>query len=602
MTGAAMLLAIVTLATPALAQQAPPRDTVRRSIPTGTGSIAGSVIVDEDRPKALRRARVTATSAELPDGRTVITRDDGGYRFDELPAGRYTLRAAKDGYVAMAYGARRPTGQGATINVRSAEAVRGINIRLPHGAVIGGLIVDADGQPMPGVAVAALAWRFLPAAGERRLVPAGAAPSVTDDRGEYRIFGLPAGEYVIGAAAHGPGTSTGELQVISDAEIGRALSELRQAKPTRSRPGFSPPAPPPSSRPALPRTAVTYAPVYFPGTATVASASLVAVGRGEERLGVDITVEYVPVARVSGFAVFPDAAGANLDVLIIPSERAVAGEGMRMTRASPAGGFGFIGVAPGRYTVFASAYRGQRAGGAPPIAWASAEIVVNGEDVSGVFVTPQPPLTISGRVAFEGATLPPANLSGVRLPLPAVQAIGNAQVEIASAQLDQRGRFSLSVLPGPYRLAATVPGVRAPLGPWFLTSIAMRGREILDAPLEFQQGADDVVVTFSDRATELTGRVVTPAGDAGGDGYAIVFSSNRSTWFPYSRRVAAVRPRDDGTFTIRNLPPGDYFAVATNDVDTGEWHDAALLERLSAGAVRITLGEAEKKVQDLRMR
>ena len=550
-------------------------------------------------PKALRRALVTVSSAELPDGRTVITRDDGSYRIEALPAGRYVVRAAKDGYVSMAFGGRRPTSAGASVTVRNGETTRGTNIRLPRGAVIGGMVLDPEGQPMMGVTVVALAWRFRPGAGERRLVPAGAPAATSDDRGEYRIFGLPAGEYVIGAAVHGPAGSAGELQVISDADMRRALASLRRTEMMRSRPGIAPPPPPSPPAATEPRRPVAYAPVYFPGTANLGSATLVTVGRGEERLGADITVDYVPTARISGFALFPDASGASIQVLLSPSERALASEEMRVTRAgSTDGAFSFGAVAPGKYRLSAIA----RTGGTGPAASGFTEVVVSGDDLSGILVTPLRPLTLSGRVAFEGATAPPASLTGLRIPIPAVQANAAAQITVPPVELDQDGRFSVAVVPGPYRIAASLAGLRTPIGPWFLKSALVDGRDLLDAPFDFQRSVEDVVITFTDRVTEVFGRVVAPSGDGAADGYVLVFSAIRGAWFPNSRRVAAVRPRDDGTFSIRNLPPGDYYAVAVTDIDNGEWADPAVLEQLSTGAVRLTLAEGENKLQVLRVR
>jgi hypothetical protein len=426
-------------------------------------------------------------------------------------------------------------------------------------------------------------------------MPSGPA-ATTDDRGEYRIFGLPAGEYVVGAAAHAPNTAPTGLQVITDAEMRRALADLRPVQSTRSKPGIATPPPPLPPATSTPRAAVSYAPVYFPGTTDLGAAVLVPVRRAEERAGTDITIDYVPTARISGFVTgMSDRPGTDIIVLLSPGERAAGGEGPRMTRVTSGGGaFAFDMVPPGRYNIVA-----RSAGGAPALA--RAELTVSGEDLSGVFLTPMTPIVISGRVAFDGATAPPTSLAGLPVPLPAVQFLGSYQIPLPVARLDPEGRFRIIVNPGPYRVVTTVPGLRTPVGPWFLKSVVMDGRDILDAPLEFDRPADDLVITFTDRATELSGRVIAADGAPSADSYVIVFSASRDTWFPNSRRVAAVKTRDDGTFSVRNLPPGDYFATAA-DLDPGEWGDPHVLESLSVGAVRLSLTEAERKTQDLRAR
>jgi hypothetical protein len=171
---------------------------------------------------------------------------------------------------------------------------------------------------------------------------------------------------------------------------------------------------------------------------------------------------------------------------------------------------------------------------------------------------------------------------------------------IAAPQPD--GRFAASVTPGSYRLHPQAPGIRQPVGRWFLASVSAAGTELLDAPIDLRTGISDVVVTFTDRPTEVSGRLVAANGDSDSDCYVVFFSTAREAWFPGSRRVAGVRAREDGTYSVRNLPPGTYWAVAVADMEEGEWTDPALLDRLTDGAVRVTLSVSERKLQDLGVR
>jgi len=66
----------------------------------------------------------------------------------------------------------------------------------------------------------------------------------------------------------------------------------------------------------------------------------------------------------------------------------------------------------------------------------------------------------------------------------------------------------------------------------------------------------------------------------------------------YRRRVAGVRPDDQGRYRVSNLPPGEYFAVVEDNVAPNEWFDPMLLGRLSAKAIRIALGPNEARTQD----
>jgi hypothetical protein len=63
-----------------------------------------------------------------------------------------------------------------------------------------------------------------------------------------------------------------------------------------------------------------------------------------------------------------------------------------------------------------------------------------------------------------------------------------------------------------------------------------------------------------------------------------------------------VRPDADGRFIVRDLPAGDYLISALTDVEEGQWNDQAFLAELASHApITITLGEGEKKVQDIRV-
>ena len=157
--------------------------------------------------------------------------------------------------------------------------------------------------------------------------------------------------------------------------------------------------------------------------------------------------------------------------------------------------------------------------------------------------------------------------------------------------------------PGRFLLRATAPG-STPTSGWALKSIVRNARDLLDAPFELAAGEilSDVVVTFTNRPAELTGTLQNSSGTPTADYFIVVFSTDRTFWFPNSRRIVSVRPNSSGSYSIRNLPPGEYFLSALADVETGEWFDPEFLQALvAASPIRITIGEGEMKRQDLRV-
>lgn len=106
------------------------------------------------------------------------------------------MTAAKAGYLSTQYGQRRPYESGTVVNITGAPAINGIAFALPAESVIAGKITDGWGEPLPRVHVQALRARY-DVAGQRRLT--GVQTAVTDDRGEFRLFGLPEGRYLVSA-------------------------------------------------------------------------------------------------------------------------------------------------------------------------------------------------------------------------------------------------------------------------------------------------------------------------------------------------------------------------------------------------------------------
>jgi hypothetical protein len=544
------VIAIILIA--ALMQAQPVRD-ARPSTDPGTAVIAGTVTSDDARPVPLRRTRVTVMGSGLAVPRTVITTDDGAFRFDGLAAGSYSLSASKDGFVPVPGGDMRTGRPGVPAHLAPGQQVT-IGIRLPRGAVITGTITDVDGLPAQGVAVTALVPRLIGMSGQRRLVAAPNVPAstTTDDRGVYRIYGLPAGDYVVSVQPQQRAAALG-------------ISNLR----TMSQGVMS-------GRP-LAMTAI-----YYPGAVDVSQATRITTQAGAERSGIDVQIQYVPLATVSGIVPVTDGNSPPIVTMARLGEL-VGNDPMRVVRSEPDGRFSVSSITPGRYMVIARSFAPSpvTTSGSPliipsvPTQWSTAEIVVEGEDITNVALTPQTPITIAGRVVFEGSR-PAPDLSGLRLPaLSAGQSIGTFQVPLPQIQLEPESRFSIAgIMPGVYRLGAlssqATPGIRASIGPWWLKSIVVGGADILDAPLDLRQGADDAIVTFSDQASELSGVVKDAGGHPATDAFVVAVPTNRSSWFFNSRRIAGVRPDRAGRYGIRNLPPGDYRLVATRDLEQNE--------------------------------
>ena len=548
--------------TPRPGQPAPPRDAPATRDPAGpTGSLAGHVFTaDTGRP--LGRARIVVSAPELPRGRNTTTTADGSFELTELPDGRYTVTASKTGFIGLSYGQRRPLQAGTPIEVSGGRQVKGLEFRLPRGSAIAGRVFDENGDPMPGIAVQVL--RYDNSQGNRRLVSSGGAQ--TDDRGQYRVWGLNPGDYYV--AATEPANSRGPFPG-GGGPGGR---------------GFGPNT--------GERSPTGYAPTYFPGVPSPAEARPVALALGAEASDVNFNVLLVPTSVVSGRVVSSDGSSTWAGTAALapeggPGDRGPAGLNYG-GRIGYDGAFSIANVPPGRYTLRArSGMRGE------PTEYASIPLTVSGSDLN-VNVSLGKGATFAGSVRVEStqAAAPP-DLTQFRITLPIVDDADAGPP--ANGRAGKDGAFAIESVPDGIH---AVRG-QAPRG-FALKSVFIGGRDVVDAPFELRSGQDvkGVVVTFTDRLSQITGTLTDGHGKAVTDFTVLAFPTDPALWRAQSRQIETTRPDQNGKYQMRGLPPGDYYLAPVDPSEPGEWFDPGFLDQHRDGAARLTLGEGDARTQD----
>ena len=606
------------IAAGAAAQVVQPRDVSPTAqpqpAPVGTAEISGTVMMSGGTQPA-RKTRVTLSGVELRGGRSATTDDSGRFLFTALPAGRYTLSANRPGHISVTYGQRQPGRPGTSISLSDGQKFRA-DMQIPKGSVITGTVLDENGEPAPQTSVRVM--RVVTSSGERTLSSNNGGS--TDDRGIYRIFGLMPGEYVVCATPRN--TNTPDLARMEAMEREMRALEMAaaqagtQTQAIRERIVNIQGAMPPMGVEAPPG----YAPICYPGTIAASSATPIPLGVSEERGGVDFQLQLAPLSRIEGVVV--NSTGAQISQINVSLRDAstMGGSTLNMeARPDEEGRFRLQGVPPGQYRLTARAtiapprpapgqqetFVGRGRGGAaarvaarpqPVTVWAAVDVSVDGRPLSNVLLSLQQGVTVSGQLSFEGSQPPPTDLTRIRVNMSPVgqTPFGGS----TAAQVDAAGRFSIQgVPPGRYRLSASGSAG------WATESAIIGGQDSLDFPFEVKgnQNLQGVTITLTDRRTELTGKVLDGQNRPAVDYTIVIFPADQRYWAGASRRIQSTRPSTDGTFTFRNLPPGDYRIATPVDLEPGTMNDPAVLQQLEGASMRISLQPGESKVQNIRL-
>jgi hypothetical protein len=365
-----------------------------RNAKPANGSVSGRVTVGEKPVRGVAVALLPRNSYNFPlpaDTPRARTDEGGRYRMTGVAAGGYRVVAFALHLVMDDTGENGWPGK--IVTVDGNEEVENVNLTLRPGGVITGRVTDAGGKP---VIEAHLSLE--PALREddrlRQFLNFNQSARMTDDRGVYRLFGLPAGRYRLSVS--------------------------------------------PPSRGMLQRT-------YYPGTREAEQAEVIEVTEAGEVTGADIKLEPPGTTfEVTGRVVAEGGQPVG-GLLIFPRLTRTRSNGREQHVGQPAatgpgGEFRLTNLEPGRYTLAAQPDYNNAAD------WfgASEEFELNG-NVSGVEIRVRPGGSISGTLALDGQQDPAALAAFTRVRVSAwVQ--GPASGRPAVSRPDAAGQFKLAGL------------------------------------------------------------------------------------------------------------------------------------------------------------
>ncbi|OLD57474.1 MAG: hypothetical protein AUI64_00395 [Acidobacteria bacterium 13_1_40CM_2_64_6] len=542
------ILAAVVSVTAAAAQPPTPATLATPATPaTTSGIIRGRVVGADGRPVKQVVVRVLGTTVRMQRGG--LTDENGRYELKDLAGDTYTITINHSRFFAIDT-ARRTPSAGKRVTLRNGEVLEHVDIVVSRTSAITGRVTDEDGEPVEGAQVQALQLRF--ANGRRQLIEGGRSRG-TNDLGQFRLYGMQPGQYVISVMPATTGTNR------------------------------------------LPGYALT----YYPGTPVVAEAQFVVVEIGHDRENVDVRLSPGRNARVSGVAIAVDSRPFNGSVILANSQRSGGlSAPPRQLPVQADSTFDIPNVPPGEYVLQTFVLTGDQDG-----QFAMQYVTVGDQDVKGVTLRASRGSNLAGRITLEGdaSDVKPSAFS--MMPFPADFDLAPMTGNGYRAQIRADRTFDMKGLFGPTRLNLS----GAPAG-WMIKTVRSGGIEVTDTPLMFgrpNQSLDDLEVVLTNRSGSVSGTVADARGQAVTDFVVIVFATDHDRWYRESRFLKYALAEPDGSFDVRALPAAEYFVAAVDWMQPspgfGEWQDPEILDALSRRASRVTLTDGQRVQLSLKL-
>ena len=495
------------------------RGQTREAKPQATGSISGHILLNGKAASGIPVAAYggDALARRVAAARTV-TDSEGYYSLSQLAPAQYQIATLAPNLTAESESG--PSygfvffSSSKTIILAAGEMVSDIDIKLVRGGVITGRIADANNKPAveERVALQLVDENGNPARGGAPL-PFNNQMYQTDDRGVFRIYGLPAGRYKVSV-----GSDSG----------GGIVSFSR--------------------RPHYLRT-------FYPDVSDQAKAAVIELTEGQEATNIDIKVgssadSYSVFGRVIDSEGGLPVPGARISLVLNTKDQERSGSFFNGLLTNSRGEFRVDGLGPGRYGAYVSS---ENEGGTFYSDPAYFEVI--DKDVSGVEVKAIRGLSLSGIVVTEGDAQKGslAQLAGLRV---------SARVMQTSRTQPGGGGSSVVAADGTFQVDGLRPG-RISVGVYTFGSSSIRPSIVriehdgIGLPQGFEiqpgQSVSGLRVVISYGTGTIRGTVRFEGGNVPADSRTYISCKREG-----ANEGTGAQLDSRGHFLVNNLAPGTY--------------------------------------------
>jgi Carboxypeptidase regulatory-like domain len=513
-------------------------------------SVAGKV-VKLAGSEPLRNAIVIMQSMDdRPRTASTVHTDSGGrFLLKGILPGQYRMKVMRTGFVSQEFGQRGVNATGAIMTLVPGQEMKDLLFRLIPAAIISGHLENEDGDPLPWAHVSALHEMY--ADGKRTLSSEDTVP--TNDRGEYRLFGLRPGRYFISAVFHPGATRVGDSE---NDEFGEIEGEKEN-----------------------------YVRTYYPGTPDATKAEAITVRAGEEIPSMDFMLRPTAVYRVKGhitnLLATDSKRSRGIMVFATPRNSAVLAAHMTFGQgnmAKPDGSFDLPGVLPGSYTVTAQWSDDGKAH------TARQNIEVGNADVEGLQLTIAKGVPVVGHLRWEGKP----SLIGDQLTVVAQSA--DDTVRAGYARVDADGSFAWTeVAEGEFRVRVFGQSQDS-----FVKAARYGSADALTDGFTPRAGSGATLeITLSSRGAHVQGSASDADGLPAVGVWVVLVPEGKGRELRDLYKTA--QTDQHGQFQIRGAAPGDYKLFSCDQVEQGAWEDPDFLKPFEGNGEKVTVEEGETK-------
>jgi hypothetical protein len=511
------------------------------AVPQQSGFNLRCRVLDDIDHQPVMRAKITITGGKATDAIFGYTDPQGTYQASNLAPGRYTVSVEKAGYFPRARGGSSESTPVEVVNESTSDVSLG-DIVLTRLRSIRGRVKWQSGDPADHV----IAHALLVKRGKAVFRAGDALLAMTDERGEFRIANLKPGRYVVYAYTIGLAPEAANSPV------------------------------------ALP--------VFYPNSPFPDTSGAVDLRNTAEATSISMTFQETHGTSIEG-TVVPSSAlpeGSPFQVgLMIPENPA---QPFVATTGKVGQPFRLHGVPPGRYTLIALSSNNSKIRSIRPLE-------VDAVPLKDVRISVGEIQTIRGHVKYDDSdandTKSSSAVGGGVVPT-AHRAEGIAfstssttlqMFGLGGGRTNSDGEFSLNAFPGEtYALSIQSPADA------YISEVIQGSNRLTGSPFGVTGGAGDVLVVLKADGGVVSGQIKAEKEQAG-NAFVVLAPRDRSRQDLFRTTIAG----NDGTFTLKNIAPGEYVALGLPRNDEDYYLDPDYIDQFERYTTKISIAPASQR-------